>query len=129
MQLSSSHQSTMELRATGCKNSSESQVEQLFLTLSYRQIPLHLLHLQLLGKIQTYMEIKIVNFGNSKVNLKVSIDGLGLSSRLSGSTKTVFTSSNVMDENFFVDPKKVVPAQTLIGNADKDMDVVLSPYS
>jgi hypothetical protein len=52
MQLSSTHQSTMELRATGCKNSSESQVEQLFLTLSYRQIPLHLLHLQLLGKIQ-----------------------------------------------------------------------------
>jgi len=50
---------------------------------------------------------QIVNFGNSKVNLKVSIDGLGLSSRLSGSTKTVFTSSNVMDENSFVDPKKV----------------------
>ena len=46
-------------------------------------------------------------FGNSKVNIKVSIDGLGLSSQLSGSTKTVFTSSNVMDENSFVDPKKV----------------------
>ncbi|KAH8485899.1 hypothetical protein H0E87_027370, partial [Populus deltoides] len=71
----------------------------------------------------------IVNFGNSKVNLKVSIDGLGLSSRLSGSTKTVVTSSNVMDENSFVDPKKVVPAQTMLENADKDIDVVLSPCS
>jgi alpha-N-arabinofuranosidase len=48
-----------------------------------------------------------VNFGNSKVNLKVSIDGLGLSSQLSGSTKTVLTSSNLMDENSFANPKKV----------------------
>ncbi|KAI5560111.1 hypothetical protein BDE02_16G024200 [Populus trichocarpa] len=78
---------------------------------------------------KTYLKIKIVNFGNSKVNLKVSIDGLGLSSQLSGSTKTVLTSSNLMDENSFANPKKVVPAQTMIENADKDMDVVLSPYS
>jgi hypothetical protein len=52
MRLSSTRRRTMELQATGCKNSSESQVEQLFLTLNYKQIPLHLLHLQLLGKIQ-----------------------------------------------------------------------------
>ncbi|KAJ6426067.1 hypothetical protein OIU84_026615 [Salix udensis] len=78
---------------------------------------------------ETCLEIKIVNFGNSKVNLKVSIDGLGLSSQLSESTKTVLTSSNLMDENSFTDPKKVVPAQTLVENADKDMDVELSPYS
>ncbi|KAJ6756591.1 ALPHA-L-ARABINOFURANOSIDASE 1 [Salix purpurea] len=78
---------------------------------------------------KTYLKIKIVNFGNSKVNLKVSIDGLGLSSQLSESTKTVLTSSNLMDENSFSDPKKVVPAQTLVENADKDMDLVLTPYS
>ncbi|XP_073261496.1 alpha-L-arabinofuranosidase 1-like [Populus alba] len=64
-----------------------------------------------------------VNFGNSEVNLKVSIDGLGLNSQLSGSTRTVLTSSNVMDENSFVDPIKVVPAQTMLENADKDIDV------
>ncbi|KAJ6426070.1 hypothetical protein OIU84_026618 [Salix udensis] len=78
---------------------------------------------------KTYLKIKIVNFGNSKVNLKVSIDGLGLSSQLSESTKTVLTSSNLMDENSFSNPKKVVPAQTLVENADKDMDLVLTPYS
>ncbi|KAB5519242.1 hypothetical protein DKX38_023561 [Salix brachista] len=78
---------------------------------------------------KTYLKIKIVNFGNSKVNLKVSIDGLGLSSQLSESTKTVLTSSNLMDENSFSDPKKVVPAQFMVENADKDMNVVLTPYS
>ncbi|CAK7340313.1 unnamed protein product [Dovyalis caffra] len=83
---------------------------------------------------ETYLKIKanafqIVNFGKSKVNLKLSIDGLGLKSQLSGSTQTVLTSSNVMDENSFTNPKKVVPAQTLLENAAKDMDVVLSPYS
>ncbi|CAK7340311.1 unnamed protein product [Dovyalis caffra] len=72
---------------------------------------------------------QIVNFGNDKVNLKVTIDGLGLKSQLSGSTKTVLTSSNVMDENSFTDPKKVVPAQSLLENAEKDMNVILSPYS
>ncbi|KAJ6756583.1 ALPHA-L-ARABINOFURANOSIDASE 1 [Salix purpurea] len=56
---------------------------------------------------ETCLKIKIVNFGNSKVNLKVSIDGLGLSSQLSVSAKTVLTSSIIMDENSFTDPKKV----------------------
>ncbi|KAJ6426066.1 hypothetical protein OIU84_026614 [Salix udensis] len=64
-----------------------------------------------------------------KVNLKVSIDGLGLNSQLSVSAKTVLTSSNIMDENSFTDPKKVVPAHSMLENADKDMDAVLSPYS
>ncbi|KAJ6300727.1 hypothetical protein OIU76_021510 [Salix suchowensis] len=72
---------------------------------------------------------QIVNFGNSKVNLIVSIDGLGLNSQLSVSAKTVLTSSNIMDENSFTDPKKVVPAHSMLENADKDMDAVLSPYS
>ncbi|KAJ6749556.1 hypothetical protein OIU85_000218 [Salix viminalis] len=64
-----------------------------------------------------------------KVNLKVSIDGLGLNSQLSVSAKTVLTSSNIMDENSSTDPKKVVPAHSMLENADKDMDVVLSPHS
>lgn len=42
------------------------------------------------------------------MNLTISVDGLGLSSlQLSGSTKTVLTSANPMDENSFKDPKKV----------------------
>ncbi|KAJ6363618.1 hypothetical protein OIU78_003737 [Salix suchowensis] len=53
------------------------------------------------------MYFQIVNFGNRQVSLKVSVDGLGLNSLLSGSTKTVLTSSNVMDENSFTDPNKV----------------------
>ncbi|KAJ6749547.1 hypothetical protein OIU85_000209 [Salix viminalis] len=98
---------------------------------------------------ETCLKIKIVNFGNSDVNLKVSNDGLGLSSQLSVSAKTVLTSSNIMDENSFTDPKKnlSIPvyvanllaalassrnaggAHTMLENVDKDMDVVVSPYS
>jgi len=60
---------------------------------------------QVLTSRQMYFQI--VNFGNRHVSLKVSVDGLGLNSQLSGSTKTVLTSSNVMDENSFTDPNKV----------------------
>lgn len=75
------------------------------------------------------MYFQIVNFGDRQVSLKVSVDGLGLNSLLSGSTKTVLTSSNVMDENSFTDPDKVVPDLSLLENADKDMNIILSPYS
>ncbi|XP_061966060.1 alpha-L-arabinofuranosidase 1-like [Populus nigra] len=78
---------------------------------------------------ETYLKIKIVNFGNRHVSLKVSVDGLGLNSQLSGSTKTVLTSSNVMDENSFTDPNKVVPDLSLLENADKDMNMIIAPYS
>ncbi|KAJ6408442.1 hypothetical protein OIU84_011705 [Salix udensis] len=78
---------------------------------------------------ETYLKIKVVNFGNRQVSLKVSVDGLGLNSLLSGSTKTVLTSSNVMDENSFTDPNKVAPDLSLLENADRDMNIMLSPYS
>lgn len=49
-----------------------------------------------------------MNFGNSTVNLKISIDGLELNSKPTfGSTKIVLTSTNLMDENSFSEPKKV----------------------
>lgn len=52
---------------------------------------------------------QIVNFGSDAVNLKVTVDGLDPNSgKLSASTKTVLTSDNVMDENSFDEPKKVV---------------------
>ncbi|XP_027353356.1 alpha-L-arabinofuranosidase 1-like isoform X1 [Abrus precatorius] len=77
-----------------------------------------------------YIRIKVVNFGVNTVNLKISFDGLEPNSlQLSGSTKTVLTSSNVMDENSFSQPKKVVPIQSLLQNVGKDMNVTIPPHS
>ncbi|KAK7396083.1 hypothetical protein VNO78_16830 [Psophocarpus tetragonolobus] len=78
---------------------------------------------------QNYIRIKVVNFGTSTVNLKISLDGLENSFQLSGSTRTVLTSANVMDENSFSQPKKVVPIQSLLQNAGKDMNVTVPPRS
>jgi len=51
------------------------------------------------------------------VNLKISIDGLEPNSlQLSGSTKTVLTSGNVMDENSFSQPKKVPSTTFTLSN-------------
>lgn len=50
-----------------------------------------------------------MNFGSDTVNLKIAVDGLDPNSvKLSGSTKTVLTSGNVMDENSFKEPEKVL---------------------
>ncbi|XP_041025680.1 alpha-L-arabinofuranosidase 1-like isoform X2 [Juglans microcarpa x Juglans regia] len=83
------------------------------------------------GDNKSYLRIKIVNFGNDTVNLKISVDGLEPNSTilLSGSTKTVLTSGNPMDENSFNEPNKVKPTQSPLDNAGKDMDVILLPYS
>lgn len=52
---------------------------------------------------------QIVNFGSDTVNLKIYVDGLDPNSvKLSGSTKTMLTSSNLMDENSFNEPNKVL---------------------
>ncbi|OAY83025.1 Alpha-L-arabinofuranosidase 1 [Ananas comosus] len=77
----------------------------------------------------SYLKIKIVNFGSDTVNLKISVSGLQQSVNSVGSSQTVLTSSNVMDENSFDHPNKVVPAQSALSNAGTDMDVVLSPHS
>lgn len=78
----------------------------------------------------SYLKIKVVNLGSSSVTLKVCVDGLGPNSiKLSGSTKTQLTSGNLKDENSFSEPNKVVPRLTLLENAAKNMDVVISPYS
>lgn len=51
----------------------------------------------------------MVNFRNNTVSLKISITGLEQNSiQALGSTKTVLTSGNVMDENSFKEPKKVI---------------------
>ncbi|KAJ6741612.1 ALPHA-L-ARABINOFURANOSIDASE 1-LIKE [Salix viminalis] len=133
MQLSSTPRCTMELQATGCKNSSGSRVEQLCLMqrLQTNSSSLVASAITWTSSVdgETYLKIKVVNFGNRQVSLKVSVDGLGLNSLLSGATKTVLTSSNVMDENSFTDPNKVAPDLSLLENADRDMNIILSPYS
>ncbi|XP_056158313.1 alpha-L-arabinofuranosidase 1-like isoform X1 [Syzygium oleosum] len=79
---------------------------------------------------KSYIKIKIVNFGSSLVNLTISISGLDQNSiQKSGSSKMVLTSANLMDENSFSEPNKVVPIQSLLENAGKEMDVVILPYS
>lgn len=77
-----------------------------------------------------YITIKIVNFGSNNVNLKISTKYNQNSVRLTGSKKTVLTSSNVMDENSFDDPTKVSPHSSRFEFSSKDGDVVvLQPYS
>ncbi|KAM7260305.1 hypothetical protein ACFE04_016046 [Oxalis oulophora] len=77
-----------------------------------------------------YLRIKIVNIGSSEAKIKIGVTGLGLNSiKSSGSTKTVLTSSNVMDENSFANPKKVAPSQVALDKAGKEMDVIVPPHS
>ncbi|XVF56344.1 hypothetical protein PTKIN_Ptkin06aG0112100 [Pterospermum kingtungense] len=82
------------------------------------------------GNDQTYVRIKTVNFGSDPISLKISVSGLDPSSeKLSGSTKTILTSTNLMDENSFNEPKKVAPIQALLEDAGNDMTVLLLPHS
>lgn len=79
---------------------------------------------------ETYLKIKIVNFGSDTVNLKIAVNGLDLNTvRLSGSTKTVFTSSNLMDENSFNEPTKVVPTKSQLKTAGENIDAVVPAHS
>ncbi|XP_050369279.1 alpha-L-arabinofuranosidase 1-like isoform X1 [Argentina anserina] len=78
---------------------------------------------------KTFLRIKIVNFGSNIVNLSIRVDGLEPNTVLSGSTKTVLTSKNVMDENSFDEPKKVIPNLSLLEKGGEEMDVGLSAHS
>ncbi|KAF0909703.1 hypothetical protein E2562_000040 [Oryza meyeriana var. granulata] len=77
----------------------------------------------------TYLKIKVVNFGNKAVTLNVSVAGLENSIQTFGSIKTVLTSGWLRDENSFQQPDKVVPAASPITNAGEQMGVILDPYS
>jgi len=52
------------------------------------------------------LTLQIANIGSNPVNLKISLQGY-VSKNLAGSTKTVLTSGNILDENSFLEPKKV----------------------
>ena len=51
--------------------------------------------------------MQVVNFGSDTVSLTISTSGLQASVNALGSTATVLTSGNVMDENSFSNPNKV----------------------
>ncbi|XP_010464752.1 PREDICTED: alpha-L-arabinofuranosidase 1-like [Camelina sativa] len=77
-----------------------------------------------------YIRLKAVNFGATSVNMKVLVTGLDPKvMKVSGSKKTVLTSTNVMDENSFSQPEKVVPHESLLEMAGEDLTVVLPPHS
>ncbi|KAL6530608.1 aspartate-semialdehyde dehydrogenase-like protein [Orobanche minor] len=77
-----------------------------------------------------HLRIKVVNFGSDNVTLQLSIAGMDVNSLQSvGSTKTELTSTNVMDENSFQVPNKVVPVKAQLDDVGEEMDIVLSPHS
>ncbi|CAA0832883.1 Alpha-L-arabinofuranosidase 1 [Striga hermonthica] len=79
---------------------------------------------------KNYLRIKVVNFGSNGVRLSVSVQGLDnnlIDSK--GSTITTLTSSNVMDENSFNQPQKVVPVVNTLKNARTKMEIILPPHS
>ncbi|XP_073525950.1 LOW QUALITY PROTEIN: uncharacterized protein [Phyllobates terribilis] len=79
---------------------------------------------------ETYILIKVVNFGSDYVNLTANIVGLDANTvNLKGSGMTVLTSDNVMDENSFQDPTKVVPVSASFEQTGTNLNLVLEPYS
>nr|CAB3491307.1 unnamed protein product [Digitaria exilis] len=73
--------------------------------------------------------LRIVNFGSHAVRVRISTAGLEASVNALGSTVTVLTSGNVMDENSFSHPKKVVPVKSQLQDAAENMRVQLAPHS
>ncbi|KAK3136038.1 hypothetical protein QOZ80_5BG0427150 [Eleusine coracana subsp. coracana] len=77
----------------------------------------------------SFLRVKVVNFGSDPVSLAISTSGLQASVNALGSTATVMTSSNVMDENSFSNPNKVVPVKSELNNAASEMQITLAPHS
>ncbi|VAI04060.1 unnamed protein product [Triticum turgidum subsp. durum] len=77
----------------------------------------------------SFLKVKIVNFGPDTVSLTISVSGLQVSINALGSNATVLTSSNVKDENSFSNPNKVVPVTSQLRNAAEQMQVTLAAHS
>ncbi|AQK57199.1 Putative alpha-L-arabinofuranosidase family protein [Zea mays] len=73
--------------------------------------------------------LRVINFGSDAVTLTISTSGLQASINALGSTATVLTSADVMDENSFSNPTKVVPVKSDLSNAAEQMQVTLAPRS
>ncbi|KAK1421869.1 hypothetical protein QVD17_24559 [Tagetes erecta] len=78
---------------------------------------------------KNYLRVKVVNFGSSTVNLKISIDGLDPNLLDTSGSKTVLTSANVKDENSFAFPQKISPVTSMLEKAGRNIDAVLLPHS
>ncbi|XP_052136084.1 alpha-L-arabinofuranosidase 1-like [Oryza glaberrima] len=76
-----------------------------------------------------FLRIKIINFGPNAVNLTISSRGLQAGVNTAKSTVTVLTSDNLLDENSFAEPNKVVPVKSELPDASEEMEAVLAPYS
>ncbi|QCD97116.1 Alpha-L-arabinofuranosidase [Vigna unguiculata] len=70
----------------------------------------------------------VVNFGRGTETIDISIDGFPVGQQF-GCTKTVLTSDNVMDENSFAQPTKVVPQTSSAVNVESKIQAILSPFS
>uniref|UniRef100_A0A0E0MJ88 non-reducing end alpha-L-arabinofuranosidase n=2 Tax=Oryza punctata TaxID=4537 RepID=A0A0E0MJ88_ORYPU len=82
--------------------------------------------------MQTYFRESsgsIVNFGPNAVNFTISSRGLQAGVNTAKSTVTVLTSGNLLDENSFSEPNKVVPVKSELPDASEEMEAVLAPYS
>ncbi|XP_039823611.1 alpha-L-arabinofuranosidase 1-like isoform X4 [Panicum virgatum] len=79
----------------------------------------------------SFLRVKIVNFGSHAVNLTIRATGLQASTAVNtmASRLTVLTYSNVMDENSFSNPNNVVPIIRELPNAAEETHALLNPYS
>ncbi|KAJ3683001.1 hypothetical protein LUZ60_013228 [Juncus effusus] len=78
---------------------------------------------------KTYLTLKVLNYGDKIVSLKINISGLDNEISSSDASKTVLTSSKLSDENSFQTPNKVVPVTTAVSDAGAKMSFVIAPYS
>ncbi|KAF0889033.1 hypothetical protein E2562_021089 [Oryza meyeriana var. granulata] len=76
-----------------------------------------------------FLRVKIVNFGPNAVNLTISSKGLQAGVNAEKSTATVLTSGNLLDENSFSEPNKIVPVTSELPDASEEMEALLLPYS
>ncbi|KAL2320583.1 hypothetical protein Fmac_029552 [Flemingia macrophylla] len=78
---------------------------------------------------KNYLRVKVVNFGTTSETLIISINGLNSTLQQNyGIRGTVLTSTNVMDENSFSEPQKVVLQTNSPVKVGTSMDVILDPY-
>ncbi|KAF0907281.1 hypothetical protein E2562_015782 [Oryza meyeriana var. granulata] len=76
-----------------------------------------------------FLRVKIVNFGPNAVNLTISSKGLQAGVNAEKSTATILTSGNLLDENSFSEPNKIVPVTSELPDASAEMEALLLPYS
>uniref|UniRef100_A0A0A9DEW2 Alpha-L-arabinofuranosidase C-terminal domain-containing protein n=1 Tax=Arundo donax TaxID=35708 RepID=A0A0A9DEW2_ARUDO len=77
----------------------------------------------------SFLRVKIVNFGSLAVNLTIRVTGLQVGVNTMKSSVTILTSNNFLDGNSFDNPNKIVPVASTLPNAGDGMRTMLRPYS